>query len=110
MITEDKNLFNTDRTEEFILTIKPYSNLESPDSISIHLKSKTHDYSYKSDVEWKIDEDVIVDPNNFETSILRVVEKKSGERSSIKVINFDDYEDYKFKSALYEIYILQQLQ
>jgi hypothetical protein len=38
------------------------------------------------------------------------VEKKSGERYSIKVVNFDDYEDYKFKSALYEIYVLQTLQ
>ena len=81
------------------------------------MKIKKHDFSYKNDQDWKIDEvyfgfnlkDVIVDPNAFNLSILRLVEKKSGEKYSVNVVNFDDYEDYAFKTALYEIYILQTL-
>jgi hypothetical protein len=53
--------------------------------------------------------DVLIDPNNFETSILRGIEYKSGNKYSIKVINFDDYEDYKFKSALYEVYVMKEI-
>ena len=37
---------------------------------------------------------------------MRVVEMNSSEKYTIKTVNFDDYDDYKFKAALYEIYIL----
>ena len=49
-------MLSSDRIEEFILTLKPYNHLETPDSISIDMKVKSHDYSYKSDMDWKIDE------------------------------------------------------
>lgn len=49
-------MFSSDRVEEFILTIKSYNHLETPDSISIEMKIKSHDYAYKSDMDWKIDE------------------------------------------------------
>jgi hypothetical protein len=41
---------------------------------------------------------------------VKAVEQKSGSKYTIKIINFDDYEDYKFKEALYEVYIMQQMQ
>lgn len=52
-------------------------------------------------MDWKIDEDIVVDPNNFDTSLLRAVQKKTGDKFTLKVVNFDDYDDYQFKAALY---------
>lgn len=91
------------------MTLKSYNPLEANDSISIEVKIKSHDYSYKSEMDWIIDEDVLIDPNFFDTSLLRVSEKRSGEKYTIRVINFDDYEDYQFKAALYQIYVMQQI-
>lgn len=50
---------------------------------------------------------MIIDPNCFETSLLRVIDKKTGNRFTLRVINFNDYEDYEFKQALYQIYLMQ---
>jgi hypothetical protein len=40
---------------------------------------------------------------------MRVTEKKTGNRYALKVINFDDHEDYNFKAALYQIHILRTI-
>lgn len=60
-------------------------------------------------MEWHIDENVIVDPNCFETSLLRVCDRKTGNKFTLRVINYEDYDDYNFKEALYQIYIMQQI-
>ncbi|CAK67987.1 unnamed protein product (macronuclear) [Paramecium tetraurelia] len=104
---DKKDIFSNERQQDFILNLKPYSHLATNDSVVVSIRVVCHDYSYKDELDWYIDESVIIDPNCFETSLLRVIDKKTGNKYTLRVINFNDYEDYEFKQALYQIYIMQ---
>lgn len=41
--------------------------------------------------------------------ITRACDTRTNERYTIKIINFEEYEDYNFKAGLYEIYIMRKL-
>jgi len=44
---------------------------------------------------------VVRDPNLPDYIFARVQDKNTNERSTLKIINFDDYDDYNFKAGIY---------
>jgi hypothetical protein len=59
--------------ETFILTLKPYNPLETHDSITMHLKVKSHDYLYKTEFDWRISEVTILDIYDLFITILTII-------------------------------------
>lgn len=55
-IKQPKDFLSSEKTQEFILNLKPYSHLATNDSITIKMRVVAHDYQYKDDLDWYIDE------------------------------------------------------
>ncbi|EAR97278.2 tetratricopeptide repeat protein (macronuclear) [Tetrahymena thermophila SB210] len=97
---------------QFILSLKPYSYNETEEVIKVDLKIKKDLFSLFLDrtYEWNLEEYVVKDFNDGNKIIARAQDKRTNERFTLQTIPFDDYEDYEFKAALYQIYIQRNLQ
>ena len=98
-LTQDEEL-------ELVVAVKPYNPIESHDAISVDMKIKVCDYSYKSQYDLEVTDSLLVDANQYDNYWVRLINKKNNQKYTAKCVNFEDYEDQAFKELLQEIYIV----
>ncbi|EGR28186.1 hypothetical protein IMG5_181150 [Ichthyophthirius multifiliis] len=97
---------------QFILSLKNYDEFSQEEVIKVELQQKKDLFSLFLDrnYEWIIEQDIVKDFNCQNSIITRAQDKRTNEKYTLQLINFDEYDDYEFKAALYQIYIMKQLQ